>query len=563
MATTTAPTRTLSDLIVDYLEQFGVEYVFGIPGGHISSLYEALARSEKRGGPRAILTRHETGAAYMADGYARETGKLGVCCATTSPGTSNLITGVAAAYADHIPLLVITAQTASSQFGWGDFQESSPDTIDIAGMLRYCTRYHTIITHANQLERKLIAALTTAFQSPQGSTHISIPVDVFRFPTTLTCQPRVSPYSATATDWPAVEELWQLLRQGLTQSGRVVLCVRHDCAGASQELIAFAELIHAAIVTTQSGKSWINPYHPLAKGVFGFAGHATARQALMDEAVELILAVGTTLGQWSTANWDSAMLNAKLVHIHPTNIYFMRSPMARLHVQGPVKTIFQELVTRLQTLWQTGELPSAITPPITIERQTLPLVPPQIEVLAPTVYSAGSSSFIKPPHLVAELLRHCPPDTRFIADTGNWLAWTIHYLFLPQPEYYRISVTTAAMGWGIGSAVGTALGISTSPRSPVVCLTGDGCFLMHGTELTVAVAEQLPVVFVILADRSYSMVKHRHRQTSTERLEFSIPPVDFSLLAQSLGRLVTLYVIQKIYQLLISRRYFLVKATLC
>ncbi len=116
--------KNLSDLIVDYLEMLGVEYVFGVPGGHISAFFEALERSQQRGGPRMILTRHESGAANMADGYARETGKLGVCCATTGPGATNLITGMASAYVDHTPLLVITGQTALPRFGEGAFQES-------------------------------------------------------------------------------------------------------------------------------------------------------------------------------------------------------------------------------------------------------------------------------------------------------------------------------------------------------------------------------------------------------------------------------------------------------
>jgi acetolactate synthase-1/2/3 large subunit len=132
---------TLSDLIVSYLEQFGVEYFFGVPGSPLGPLYDALARSERRGGTRAILTRHETGGAFMADGYARETGKIGVCCATTGPGATNLITGVSSAYADHIPLLVITAQTMLPTFSLGAFQESSADVTDIVGMFEHCTRF--------------------------------------------------------------------------------------------------------------------------------------------------------------------------------------------------------------------------------------------------------------------------------------------------------------------------------------------------------------------------------------------------------------------------------------
>ncbi|MCK4690724.1 MAG: thiamine pyrophosphate-binding protein, partial [Desulfuromonadales bacterium] len=170
----------LADLLVEQLEQIGVEYIFGVPGGAIEPLYNAMARSSRKGGLRPIVARHESGAAFMADGYARETGKLGVCCSTTGPGATNLITGVASAYTDHIPLLVITAQTRLPDFSMGAFQESSADVTDILGMFEHCTRYNTIVTHADQLEKKLAAAFVTALQPPKGPAHLSVPVDLLR-----------------------------------------------------------------------------------------------------------------------------------------------------------------------------------------------------------------------------------------------------------------------------------------------------------------------------------------------------------------------------------------------
>ncbi|MBF0352083.1 MAG: thiamine pyrophosphate-binding protein [SAR324 cluster bacterium] len=532
--------RTLSDLIIDYLEQFGVEYVFGVPGGHNSAFYEALARSERRGGIRAILSRHETGAAFMAAGYSRETGKLGVCCATTGPGATNLITGVAAAYADHDPLLVITAQTLLPRFGQAAFQESSPDIMDTSAMLGKCTRYNTIVTHPRQLEHKLTTALTRALQSPRGPAHISIPVDIFRAPAPEKCSyPNFSQLlsvPSSSVDLAALDSLYQIVSDGFTQGKRIVLFVGQGCAGASQEIMAFAERINAPVLTTQGGKTWINPYHPLACGVFGFAGHETARRVLADESVDLILAVGTSLGQWETSAWDTALLNDKLIHIHFDSTYFVRSPMARLHVQGSIKTIFQDLVTRLDTLRHSGKSPLSTTKlntNVPSPERHGDYLPPQIEVKEPESYQASDSAVVKPQFLIRKLLQNFPPETRFLVDIGNWLAWTIHYLFPPHPENYRLSVETAAMGWGIGSAVGTAFGVP--PKTPVLCLTGDGCFLMNGQEITVAVAERLPVIFVILNDRSYGMVKHRHRQTGTESLEFALPPVDFSLMAKAMG----------------------------
>jgi acetolactate synthase-1/2/3 large subunit len=513
---------TLSDLIINYLEQFGVEYVFGVPGGPLGPLYDALARSETRGGPRAILARHEVGGAFMADGYARETGKIGVCCATTGPGATNLITGVASAYTDHIPLLVITAQTRLPDFSMGAFQESSADVTDILGMFEHCTRYNTIVTHADQLEKKLAAALTTALRPPKGPAHLSVPVDILHsdkngqiaFPNLhgLLTQP------ASEVDVAALETLCQELYNVLNQNRQVVLFIGHDCAGATQEIIQFAELIGAPIVTTQRGKSWINPYHPLARGVFGFAGHKTARKALTDESVDLILAVGTNLNEWSTSGWDSV-----------------------LHVYGTISTIFKELSSRVETLKREGKLSligkvrkQDIAPKSYSDHlKESPYVPRQIEVQAPdSCRLENTSPLIKPQRLICEIIQRFPPETRFLIDNSNSVPWSIHYFFHRRPESYHLSLGFASMGWAIGASVGMALG---TRNTPVVCFTGDGCYLMSGQEITVAVAERLPVIFVVLNDHAYGLIRHAHRLAGTESIDFAIPPVDFCLMAEATG----------------------------
>mgnify|MGYP001288645923 CR=1 FL=1 len=194
-AKTATPAFTYADLIVDYLSQIDVEYVFGIPGGAIEGLFDALARRHKGeipqtsvhhsralerkrsrsvSGPQMVVARHETGAAFMADGYARSTGKLGVCCSTTGPGATNLLTGVANAYVDRVPMLVITPQTALPSFGQRGFQESSSDLVDVVSIFDHCTRYSSLVSHPDQLEGKLFTALSTAFRRPRGPVHLSI-----------------------------------------------------------------------------------------------------------------------------------------------------------------------------------------------------------------------------------------------------------------------------------------------------------------------------------------------------------------------------------------------------
>lgn len=539
---------TLSDLIVRYLEQFGVEYVFSVPGGPLGPLYDALLRSEKRGGPRLVLTRHENGSAFMADGYTRETGRIGVCCATTGPGATNLITGVASAYADHIPMLVITAQTLLPTFSLGAFQESSADATDIVSMFKHCTRYNTLVSHPAQLEKKLAAALTTALQPPKGPAHLSVPIDIFLSPSNghmdfpklhhLLTEP-----ASTTMDLEKIKKLSRELRNTLNKKRQVVLLIGHDSGKAAEDAIRFAEQIGASIVTTQRGKSWVNPYHPLYRGVFGFAGHETARKALTDESVDIILAVGTNLNAWSTGGWDPVLLNNKLVHIHDSTTVFSRSPMARLQIQGTIRAIFKELTSLVAIKDQKRKaslngkktalekfIPSYLEHP---EKENTSYVPPQIEVQDPdSCRIENSSRRIKPQYVIREIIERFPPETRFLIDNSNSVPWSIHYFFHHRPENYHLSIGFASMGWAIGASVGMALG---TPGTPVVCFTGDGCFLMSGSEITVAVEEQLPVIFVVLNDRAYGMIKHGHRLAGTEPIDLSISPVDFSKMAKALG----------------------------
>jgi acetolactate synthase-1/2/3 large subunit len=523
---------TLSDMIVEYLEQLGVKYVFSVPGSPIGPLYDALLRSEKRGGPRSVLSRHEAGSAFMADGYAREAGKIGVCCSTTGPGATNLITGVASAYADHVPLLVITAQTTIKDFGFGAFQESSADVTDIVGMFQYCTRYNTLVSHANQLEKKLAAALIKSYQHPKGPVHLSIPVDILRtswegeisFPNLK----RRLDHPESMIDLEALEKLSAELENTLINKQRVVVMVGHDCGGASEEIIRFAEIFHAQIVTTQRGKSWINPYHPLARGVFGFAGHVSAREAVTNKSVGLVLAIGTSLNEWSTGGWDHALLNDRLVHIHHTKAFFHRSPNARLQVFGTINRIFQELILRFE-----NSIPDERQDSASHTAEKRPYVPYQIKVQSPEEqWGKTGTGPMKPQKLIRDIVRRVPSETRFLIDNSNSVPWSIHYLFNQRPESYHLSIGFASMGWAIGASVGISLG---NRDHPVVCFTGDGCFLMSGQEITVAVAEHLPVILVVLNDQGYGMIQHAHRLAGKENIDLSIPRVDFSMMAESVG----------------------------
>ena len=525
---------TLSDLIVDYLEQFGVEYVFGVPGSPLGPLFDALARSERRGGPRAILTRHESGAAFIADGYARTSGRIGVCCSTTGPGATNLITGVCSAYAEQVPMLVITSQTRVADFSRGCFQDSTRDGVDIMGMFDHCTRFNSMVTHPGQLERKLVAALTFALGSPGGPAHLSIPADIF-------AAEAASPASYPALrallgphgemiDLGTLERLWEELKEVHNCRKKIVLLLGHNSMGADKEITRFAELTGAAMITTPRGKPVINPYHPLARGVFGCSGHLSARMALEDVGVELILAAGTNLGEWSTSRWDPALMNGKLVHIHEDPACFARSPMARLHMRGNIGAVFSRLNERLEGLKPSQAASKGSDPHSPIQSG---YIPANITVLDPSCCeTSGDGRPMAAPRLFAELIKRLPLESRFFIDNSNSVPWSIHYFFHSRPGAYHLSIEFASMAWAIGAAIGSAF---AERGSPAVCITGDGCYLMSGQEITVAMEQNLPVVFVVLNDRAYGLIRHAHRLMGMEGVEFAIPAVDFAMMARAAG----------------------------
>ncbi len=532
-----------ADLLLCMLEQLKVEYIFGVPGGAIEPLYDALARSARRGGTRAVVARHESGAAFMADGYARQSGRLGVCCATTGPGTTNLITGVASAYANNIPLLVLSAQTAITDFGRGSFQESSGDGIDTVAMLAHCTRYNTLISHPGQFRFKLFSAIKAALEpSMRGPVHLSVPLDVFRTPLNPQST-RNTPSLALATpslvDAQAVESLCQQLK-----AGRGALFVLGEGAAAAiDDILELAQRLSARVVVTPHASGLVPAQHPLYRGVFGFAGHDSARQALEDPEVDTVVVVGSGLGEWASGGWFPALFDpARLVHVDAAVENLRRTPMARLQVQGDPGVIFAGVLDaiaaplevmpgqggkRQYESWHDSSPGNTATPmfpydnPASVRDDSAPIKPQRLMHLLPGLF---------------------PPGTRYLADVGTSMAWAIHYLHPvqamagPEQDACRgglwVALEFAAMGWAVGAAVGAGL---CANAGPVVCITGDGSVLMNGQEITVAVQESLPIVFIVLNDAALGMVRQGQQMAHAEAVGFALPEIDFSAYAQALG----------------------------
>ncbi|MDK2126895.1 thiamine pyrophosphate-binding protein [Parachitinimonas caeni] len=533
----------VSDLIVSMLERIGVEYVFGIPGGAVEPMYNAMARSERRGGLRHVLARHEAGAAFMADGYARETGKLGVCIATSGPGATNLITGIACSFDNGVPVLAITGQPPLPSFGKRAFQESACTGINTLGMFRHCTRYNSLVSHPDQVEHKLVSAMAKALRAPNGPTHLTFPVDVMR----AMVMPQVSSYELTTLfrrrsliDDGAIRHLCE----EIVEARNIVFLIGGGCHEAVGPLMTLVNRLGAVFVATPDGKGLINPRHSAYRGVFGFAGHKTAEATLRIDT-DLVIALGTNLGEWTSGGWSETVLNTRLIHVDASEDNLMRSPMARLHVRGRIVSVCERLLELLAFV----QRPQRVDPLPSIEAT----------LNDPDKY-VSNEGLVKPQRLMQELSNKFPPTTRFVADTGNSTAWAVHYLhaqdrrLLSQDRrsvsrhhvrdergverrssnssWLRVTMDFAPMGWAIGAAIGIA---RANPSCPVVCITGDGSYLMNGQEITAATEEGLTVIYVVLNDESLGMVKHGQRMTGAEQTACALPPVDYRKLAEALN----------------------------
>ncbi len=517
------------DLILSYLERLGVRYVFGVPGGSIEPLFNALARSERRGGIRAIVARHETGGAFMADGYARETGRIGVVCATAGPGATNLVTGVACAYADGIPVVAISAQPAIEKFGRGALQDGSCAGINTVEVFTYCTRYNTLVSHAAQLEPKLLQAISYAISNRPGPVHLSVPLDVMRDVVEPDGDKAMLRAFINHEVTPSREAMHLLLKE-LADKEKVTVVIGEGAAGAIDEILAVIESRNWLFVTTPRAKGLVNSFHHRYRGVFGFAGHESAREALQPENAERVVVIGTALDEVSTAGWDdSAIMTRRLIHLSSNSEHLSRSFMARLCILGSLELMlkpFADLLRRDPHRRKVTYLQDDHGLPAMVD-------------LAGREKCLVDTGPVKPQALMTRISALCPPETRVLMDSGNSFLWGIHYWNCKRPEgfnrhrsLFHIGIGFSSMGWAIGAAIGVAAG---AKGAPVICFTGDGSMLMSGQEITVAVQENLNVLYIVLNDSSLGMVKHGQQIGGAERIGHALPPVDFALMALAMG----------------------------
>ncbi len=502
--------------VVASLEAEGVRYVFGYPGGQAIKIYDALydARSITH-----VLARHEQAAVHEADGYARATGEVGVALVTSGPGATNTVTGIATAYMDSVPIIVITAQVPRGVIGTDSFQES-----DIVGITMPIVKHSYLLQSADELPRVFREAFHIARTGRPGPVVIDIPSDVasektaFEYPAEVSIPSYKPTYKGNARQVKAAAaRISQADRPVIYAGGGVI------SSGASAEVAALAERMRIPIVTTLMGKGGVPASHPLNLGQVGMHGSKFANLALTES--DLIIACGARFSDRVTGRLDEFAPHADVIHIDidPAEIGKVRE--VQVPIVGDLKGVLSALCAQLE---KDGAAPHTDAWLETIDewRRRYPFYRPGIDE-AP----AG----IVPEAAMKALSSQLDPAASIVVtEVGQHQMWAAQYIDRELPRTFVTSGGLGTMGFGFPAAIGAALGC---PNKQVVCVAGDGSFQMNLQEMATAVACGVPVKVLLMDNRCLGMVHQWQKLFYGERYSATLMDAvpDFTKLAEAYG----------------------------
>lgn len=483
------------DVFIRYLKAEGVRTVFGIPGGLIFPFFEALEADEEM---RVVMSKHEEGAAFMADGYARTTGKLAVCAGTGGPGSTNLLTAAACSFADGVPLLVVTGQVASHSLGKGAAQETTREDIDIVEMFRPITKYSAMVTSASSFAQHLRRALRLAFSGRPGPVHLNVPVDVW--------EKEVSEEWFDPKTYRPDSRLFD--REAVQRAGDALLAAKNPVflvgsgvriANAGHHLKALADMLPARVATTPRAKGVYAEDDAYSLGVFGVAGHRDARDVILGDDVDVLFAIGTSLGETSTLNWNPKMMPSKtFIQLDIDPVRIGRNFPVDVGLVGDAQSILVELVYHLHRKIRDGLFPES-----TWEKHALP-------VRGHDRYDEAKRRVSDAPDLTPERWRWelsevMPGGAIVFSDIGGHMLFNIHHLCIREQQQFVINLGFGSMGHGTAAPIGAAL---AHPGRPVFALVGDGCFTMNGMEILTAAEHDIPVVWIVENNNGHGITHH-------------------------------------------------------
>lgn len=493
-----------AEILIKSLEQEGVDTIFGYPGGQVIPIYDALYDAELN----HYLVRHEQGAAHAADGYARATGKPGVCLATSGPGATNLVTGIANAYMDSVPMVAITGQVPTPLVGKDAFQE-----VDITGITLPITKHNYMVKDIKDLARTIKEAFHIATTGRPGPVLIDIPKDVsvsvgeFKYPKQVEL-PGYKPtyFGHGAKIIQAAKAIANAQRPVIHAGGGVVI------SGAHEELRKLAESTMIPVATTLMGKGSFPENHPLSLGMLGMHGTKYANYATCE--ADLIIAVGVRFGDRVTGAVDCFAPEATIVHIDIDPAEIGKNIQVDIPIVGDIKNVLQELLERIQakqaTEWQDK---------ISLWKKEYPL--------------SFDEEGVKPQAIIQAIWEATNGEAVIATEVGQHQMWTAQYYNFSKPRSFISSGGLGTMGFGLPAAIGAQVG---RPGETVFNIAGDGSIQMNIQEMATAVEYDLPVNVAILNNGYLGMVRQWQELFFNRRYSHTeISGPDFVKLADAYG----------------------------
>jgi len=505
--------------LIDSLIRHGVEHIFGYPGGAILPIYDDLYKIEATDGIKHILVRHEQGAAHAADGYARATGKVGVCFGTSGPGATNLVTGIATAYMDSIPMIIVTGQVPRRVIGTDAFQET-----DIYGITLPIVKHSYVVRDPKDIARIVAEAFYIASTGRPGPVLIDVPKDVafeeFDYVPVEPGQVKLPGYRPTVKGNPrqinaAINLIAESRRPLLYVGGGAIASAAHD------EVKELAELFQIPVTTTLMGIGAFDEHHPLSLGMLGMHGTAYANFAVTD--CDLLICVGARFDDRVTGKLDEFASRAKVIHIDIDPAEVGKNRIPDVPIVGDVRRVLIDMLRRCKQLGIKG------TPNQTQEwlslinrwKEDYPLVVPKYP------------DSISPQEAISEIA-HQAPDAYYTTDVGQHQMWSAQFL-KNGPRRWISSAGLGTMGFGVPAAMGAKVAF---PQEQVICISGDASFQMCLQELGTLSQYGIAVKTVIMNNGWQGMVRqwqqafHGERYSSSN-MEVGMP--DIELLCQAYG----------------------------
>ena len=493
-----------SQIIIECLKEQGVDTVFGYPGGAILNVYDAIYQQSDI---KHVLTSHEQGASHAADGYARSTGKVGVCFATSGPGATNLVTGIATAYMDSVPMVAITCNVTLPLLGKDSFQE-----IDIAGITTPITKHNFIVKDVENLADTIRRAFSIARKGRPGPVLVDIPKDVTAATCKFTSKPVEFPARVSHTiDEEDIERALRRIRKSkkpfIFVGGGAVL------SEASEELRKFVDLVDAPVCDTLMGKGAFDGTDYRYTGMLGMHGTKTSNLGVSE--CDLLIAIGTRFSDRVLGNPHKFAKNAKILHIDVDPAEINKNVIASASIIGDVKEVLSRLNEKLPQ-YKHGEWMGHIE---------------RMKARYPMVYNPEGLSG---PYIIEKIYEMVHGDAIMVTEVGQHQMWAAQYYKYKEPRTLLSSGGLGTMGYGLGAAIGAQM---ANPDKQVVNIAGDGCFRMNMNELATASRNKLPLIEVIINNHVLGMVRQWQTLFYQEHYSATIldDGVDFVKLAEAMG----------------------------